>query len=123
MSVVNNFVHIIIYVDDLKAAREFFSNVFTWKITPIQKGSNEIYFNIKEEGDFMSGTICEVSHTSDETSIFLYIHVEDLEEIGKKVEKHGGKVVEPPFELDQFSGRMMNIKDPSGNLFGLWSEN
>jgi predicted enzyme related to lactoylglutathione lyase len=52
--------------------------------------------------------------------VVVYILVEDIETILKKVTELRGKVIAP--KTPQGSAFRVYFTDPSGNIFGLWEE-
>jgi predicted enzyme related to lactoylglutathione lyase len=51
---------------------------------------------------------------------FTYVQVDDVDEAAQKAIKHGGKVMQAPFDVAGV-GRMAEIEDPEGNRVGLVS--
>lgn len=51
---------------------------------------------------------------------FMFVQVDDVDEAARKATKHGGKVVQQPFDVAGV-GRMAEIEDPEGSRVGLVS--
>jgi predicted enzyme related to lactoylglutathione lyase len=51
---------------------------------------------------------------------FAYVQVDNVDEAAERAAKHGGKVVQQPFDVPGV-GRIAEIEDPEGNRVGLVS--
>jgi predicted enzyme related to lactoylglutathione lyase len=95
---------------DGAAQKEFYSKVFNWEIGgPMNNLSVPV--NASKTG-FM-GTL-----RTEPKEVMLYMGVEDIPGTLAKVEKHGGKIVAPRFEVP--GGVTLGLfTDPAGNRMGL----
>ncbi len=55
-----------------------------------------------------------------EPGLLPYIYVDHIDEAVKRVAAHGGQVVKPPYPEGNL--RVATIRDPAGNMIGLWQE-
>src|SRR5207237_9535986 len=53
------------------------------------------------------------------TAWSIYIGADDADDLARKVEAAGGKVVAPPFDVGD-QGRMAAFQDPSGAVISAW---
>jgi predicted enzyme related to lactoylglutathione lyase len=101
---------------DKRAARDFYSKLFGWKIEV--GGPDTFEYGMAKIGDkFVAG----IGGTQDNapSAWMLYIGSRDADAAAKKVEAAGGKVVAPAFDVLD-SGRMAVFQDPNGAFFAVW---
>jgi len=115
------FMHFDLPADDLERARKFYSELFDWKIEKAP-GPMEYYFietADKEGNKGLAGGMGK--RGAPEQKITNYIGVDSVDEYMKKVEEHGGKVLQPKMTVPGF-GFLAICLDTEGNTFGLWEE-
>jgi len=112
----NPVLHFNIYADDVERARTFYESVFGWSFTPwgppdfylIRTGDEGIggalakRMEVKEPGTAGIGYECTVG-------------VEDVDAIGVSIDKHGGRVTMPKFEIPTV-GWLIRFVDTEGNV-------
>lgn len=98
---------------DLERIKEFYTACFGWVFTDYGEG----YTSFSDSGIFGG---FEMSEGPIVNGALVVIYHEDLEAIGKLVERHGGEITVPVFSFP--GGRRFHFKDPSGNELAVWSE-
>jgi predicted enzyme related to lactoylglutathione lyase len=53
-----------------------------------------------------------------DAGMLLYIYVNNLDDTVKRVAEYGGEVVKAPYAEGNL--RVATVRDPAGNVFGLW---
>lgn len=119
----NKVVHFEIPADDLKRAQNFYKEVFDWKINHLQEMNYTILHtgptdkeNMPEESGFINGGMSERKYLK---NLVITIDVEDIDEAVKKIEEHGGELIQGKMEIPDM-GWTAYFKDSEGNLVGLW---
>src|SRR5512137_2720012 len=103
-------VHFEIPADDLKRAKEFYSNLFGWKIESM---SGMDYMMIDTFGP--GGGMMKRMHPDQQ--ITDYFGVPSIDEYAAKVEKLGGKVIVPKMAVPGM-GYFVLCLDTEKNVFG-----
>lgn len=101
---------------DLRATKAFFESVFGWRFTDYGPEYTAFDYQGLEGGFFKSEQANRVSNGG-ALSLFLSL---DLEATLAKVEATGAEIVQPIFEFP--GGRRFHFLEPSGNEFGVWTE-
>lgn len=112
----NPVVHFEIGVADRGKAKDFYSQLFDWKINDIP---NMDYTIVTAEEKGIGGGFWKPK--DDKPYITLYILVDDLQKFLDKAEKLGGKILMEPTEIPEVGSTAM-FEDPDGNMIGLWKE-
>jgi predicted enzyme related to lactoylglutathione lyase len=120
----NTFDWVEIQTRDIEKTANFYENLFGWKI--IEKETAEGFdvwiFDTGGEPRLQNlrrGGIWS-RPKGESLGIVVYIVVEDIETILKRVTELGGRIVIP--KTPQGPAYRACFADPSGNLFGLWEE-
>jgi len=110
----NKVVHFEMAGGDGKKLQEFYSSAFGWKISV----DNPMNYGMVDPSD--AGVAGGVSPAGPEGSphITVYIEVDDLQAALDKIEKLGGKTVNPPMEVPG-GPALAHFSDPEGNFIGL----
>jgi len=120
----NTFDWIEIKTGDIEEAAHFYESLFGWRITEketaegfdvwlFDTGGEPRVQNLRRGGLWL--------RPNDEPlGVVVYIVVDDIEAILKRVIELGGKVVGP--KTPQGPAYRAYFTDPSGNMFGLWEE-
>lgn len=114
-------VHFDIASENPRRAKEFYESLFQWKIeAPL--GMSD-YFLIETEDlegkKSVGGGLGMRRDASQRISV--YIGVEDIDRYSDRVEKLGGKVVQPKMNVPGW-GYLAVCVDTEGNVFGLWED-
>jgi predicted enzyme related to lactoylglutathione lyase len=102
-----------IYVDDIRAAKEFYGGAFGWRFNDY----GDAYAGIQApDGGGEVGGIT----TGDQRggSPLVLVISDDLEASRQAVSGAGGEIVEGPFDYP--GGRRFHFRDPSGNVLGVF---
>lgn len=121
----NTFDWIEIRTRDVAETADFYESLFGWKIIAKEtaEGFDVWIFDTAGEPRLQNlrrGGIW-LRPEGEPLGVVVYIVVEDIEAILKKVTELGGKVITPKIPQGPAFFRAY-FTDPSGNLFGLWEE-
>lgn len=110
-------VHIEIPAADVKAASEFYAQVFGWQIDH----SMENYPMFAAEGGPGGGftQLSDPGHSVGRP--LLYLGTDDIEASLADVEAHGGKTLQPKMEIPHV-GWFAIFADPAGNAIALYTD-
>lgn len=101
---------------DIKATKEFFSQVFGWSFEDF--GPDYAAFADEGlDGGFYSAD--RVSSTENGSALIVF-YSQELEITQSKILNAGGKITRPTFTFP--GGRRFHFSDPSGNEFAVWSD-
>lgn len=103
---------------DAGAARDFYSKVFGWKIDVNPDPQYGGYGMATLGGKQVAGIAPKMSPEAP-TAWSVYIATDSADDLAKKVEAAGGKVLAPPFDVGD-QGRMAVFQDPSGAVISAW---
>jgi predicted enzyme related to lactoylglutathione lyase len=111
----NRFNWVEIRVADLERAKNFYGNLFNWKITG-NENKDYAYWLI-DTGEKPNGGMWRFPKGKP-LGVLVYILVDDIDKTLANVVKLGGKVVVPKSKEGQ--NAMATIADSDGNFFGLY---
>lgn len=114
-------VHFDISADDIERAKEFYEELFEWKIASIP---GPVPYYLIETTDVdgkesVGGGIAK--RGAPEQKITNFIGVDSIDEYIVKVEILGGRVIEPKWAVPGW-GYLAVCLDTENNTFGLWGE-
>jgi len=101
---------------DAKKLGEFYAKAFEWHVdtnNPMNYGMVDTH-----AGKGINGGIGQ-GDGSGQHWVTFYIEVEDLDATLTKIEKLGGKTVNPPMEVPGTGISLAHFTDPEGHLIGL----
>jgi predicted enzyme related to lactoylglutathione lyase len=117
-----------IYVDDTDRARKFYEEVLDLKLSELptpEEISDEMQmwaFPMDMEGDGTSGALVKMKgFKAGGNSTIVYFRSEDCSIEEKRVERAGGKVIQPKQSLGEH-GFVILASDSEGNMFGVHSQ-
>ena len=110
----HSFGHIEWSSTDLERTKSFLSGLFEWEFK--QWGEDYLLFS-PPEGP--GGGIMKVDEVRPGGSPVVYVEVDEIEPYLEKVGELGGDVAVPKTEIPN-QGWFAHIKDPDGNIFGLF---
>ena len=114
-------VHFDISADDLDRAKEFYEELFNWKIE-LLPGPVEYYLIETRDLKGKEGIGGGMSkRNKPEDKITNFIGVNSINEYTAKVERLGGKVIEAKWPVPGW-GYLAVCLDTENNTFGLWEE-
>lgn len=111
-------------VANLDRAKKFYEAVFNVKLTdlPIEWGKQSL-FPFNHESPNISGALVEkADYTPSSNNTIIYFETEDCVAEEQRIEKAGGKVVQPKMNIGEF-GFISIFIDSEGNTVGLHSRN
>lgn len=113
----NNLSHFAIYIDDIKRAKEFYSNLFGWDFKSY--GQND-FLQIKDKPDdgTLIGAMQSRKYSPIDGKIIGFecsITVGNIDDIISKIEANNGKIVMPKTEIP-YVGRLVKFLDTEGNI-------
>lgn len=103
---------------DAEASRKFYSALFGWKLE-VNPDPQYGGYAMAKVGDKQVAGIGPKMSAEAPTAWSVYIGTEDIDDLAKKVQAGGGKVVAPPFDVGD-QGRMAAFQDPSGAVISAW---
>ena len=102
---------------DLTATKHFFETVFGWEFQDF--GPDYTAFsNQGLDGGFFKSERCALTENGSALLIFYSV---DLDFTSEKIQVAGGSIVREIFSFP--GGRRFHFSEPSGNEFGVWSDN
>jgi predicted enzyme related to lactoylglutathione lyase len=120
----NTFDWVEIRVRDTRRAAAFFKSLFSWEVIRKESADGSDYW-IFDTGDkpraenLNRGALWLRPEPAD-LGIVVYVVVEDIDAVLRKVADLGGRVVLP--KSPQGPAFKAYFEDPDGNRFGLWQE-
>ena len=108
--------HVEIPSSDLKQTKEFFKKVFDWEFKPFGNG----YLLFNNHKGIMVGIRQVNKVNSGDTTVF-HVSVTNIEETLKAVEKNGGSIFKEKTVIPAM-GWYALLKDPQGNIIGLYQK-
>jgi predicted enzyme related to lactoylglutathione lyase len=126
----NGVVHFEIPVDDLVKAKAFYGDIFGWKLMEFPMPDGSTYIGVHttpidektrlplEPGAINGGIM---KRTKDVTAPVFAVNVTSIDEKVEQITKAGGSVVMPKVEM-MGMGFYAYMKDPAGNVIGLWED-
>jgi hypothetical protein len=112
-----------IYVTNIERAKNFYEQVFNVKLIdlPVEWGKQAV-FPFFSENPNISGALVEKKDIKPySNNIMVYFETEDCIAEEKRIEKEGGKVVQPKMKIGEF-GYISIFIDSEGNTIGLHSQ-
>ena len=115
----NPFCHIELSTTDPDKAKEFYSQLFDWKLHDMPMGEDT--YTVINVGEGTGGGIMK-NPVPDVPSHWLsYIHVDDLSASLEKAKALGGNVLHEKQEIPDY-GWFGVLQDPTGAVFAMWQE-
>jgi len=102
-----------ISTSDPRAAREFYSDVFGWKMDVLEE-SNYAVVDTGVKGAIGGG----IGQAEGPNAVTFYIEEDDLQDALDRIERAGGKTVVPVTEIPDMVTFAL-FSDPQGNVVGL----
>ncbi len=104
-------------VTDMQATKNFYESIFGWTVGG--KNPEYLFFNPVTG---VGGAFKLKESARGEGVVLLYVEVNDIPATAGEVPKFGGRVEKEKAEIKGGFGYFALIRDPSGNLIGLWSK-
>ena len=109
--------HIELSSKDLKETKRFYSRLFRWTFEMF--GDNYMVFHTTKKG--VGGGFQQSKKVSDGTTHF-YVTVDSIPQTQQKAVGLGGKVGQRKKPIGGGMGYWGTVKDPHGNVIGVWSK-
>ncbi len=113
----NPVVHFEIAVRNDTQAREFYAQLFGWKIT-VDENFNYGAVDTGGEGG-INGGISRAEEDKFPPYVTIYVQVDDLQATLDHAGRLGGKTILPPIPIPGIGAAAM-FSDPDGNIIGLF---
>jgi predicted enzyme related to lactoylglutathione lyase len=113
----NPFCYVELHSNDLKKARDFYTQMFDWKLEEIQLRGGA--YTAIRVGQGAEGGMLTNQAKGMPSNWLAYVGVDDVAAATKKAKQLGAKVVVDVMQVGD-SGSMSIITDPSGATIGLW---
>ncbi|HYE76207.1 MAG TPA: VOC family protein [Blastocatellia bacterium] len=117
-----NFCWIELGTTSQSGAKEFYTQLFGWQFNDVPMGEemgDYTLFSIDGKEVAAMYQLNEQQHQGVPPHWMPYVSVENADEMSAKVEKLGGTVLMPPFDVFTH-GRMFMFKDPTGATLSVW---
>ncbi|WP_105259087.1 MULTISPECIES: VOC family protein [unclassified Pseudoalteromonas] len=101
---------------DLRATKDFFTQVFNWQFTDYGP-EYSAFSGAGLDGGFYASDQCASTQNG---SALMVFYSSALEQTKQKIENAGGVICKPIFSFP--GGRRFHFIEPSGNEFAVWSE-
>jgi predicted enzyme related to lactoylglutathione lyase len=105
-------------VKDAQAAKKFYAAVFGWRAVDMPAGPGMTY-TMLYKGDHDVCALYSQTRAGVPAYWQTYFAVDSADELAKKAESIGGKVVQPGMDVMDV-GRMAVVSDPTGAMFVAW---
>jgi predicted enzyme related to lactoylglutathione lyase len=101
---------------DIRVSSSFYEKVFGWDIRRRADG----HLSFDDTTGQVSGTWVKGRNVAKETTILIYIMVDDIKDAIEQVIASGGIIVQPlGVDAPELTAR---FRDPAGNILGLYQE-
>lgn len=114
----NAFVHVELNSNNVAKARDFYRQLFDWKLEDMPMGPDATYTVIKTGDDKTGGGMFQ-NPIGGGSAWLVYVAVDDIEAATAKAKQLGGTVNQDVTEVPDM-GRFTIITDPSGATIALW---
>jgi len=108
---------------DESAARRFYSAVFGWSAA-VQRANGGSFIRLRA-GSCDVGSLYRLSRAQLDAGVpshwTSYIRVDNLEDVARRVQDAGGRVLVKPCAIDGMANIAL-IADPAGAMLGLWQD-
>jgi len=114
----NPFVHVELNTTDVVNAKNFYSQLFNWKLEDMPIGPSGTYTAINV-GNGTGGGLLKNPMPGVPSFWLAYVLVDDIGAATKKAASLGAKIVKDSIEVPDM-GWLSIIQDPTGAALGLW---
>lgn len=117
----NPFVHVELATNDLGKAREFYQNLFDWKLEDTPMGDGDTYTMVEVgENDYgVGGGMMKAPMPGMPSNWMAYVSVDDVKTATEKAKSLGATVIKDITPVPGM-GSFSIISDPTGAVLGLW---
>ena len=117
----NPVVHFEIAGPDGPALRQFYTDLFGWKIDVQGEEMGSYGIVPANEGGIGGGLLPTTEDMPARSYVTFYVQVDDLQAALDKVAGMGGNAIMPPMEIAPGMGFIATFGDPAGNTIGLYA--
>ncbi|WP_165987354.1 VOC family protein [Streptomyces sp. YIM 98790] len=103
---------------DIRAAAQFYGDLFGWEFEPLGRESGEGYGFLTLDGQVAAG-LAPLPAGESRSGWLLYFTTRDADATARAVAAAGGRVAREPRDVSPY-GRMAWFNDPAGALFAVW---
>lgn len=114
----HGFVHVEIPSAEFERTERFYRELFTWKMDIVEEEDYMLF----ETGESVNGAFYHSPQHTGQQGVVIYIHVDDIDQTLQRVPELGGKIISDKAP-DKGSGSFALIRDPDGNVLGIWEKN
>jgi predicted enzyme related to lactoylglutathione lyase len=114
----NPFVHVELATDNVSRAKEFYGQLFSWKLEDMPMGGGEPYTMVKV-GDGTGGGIMKKPMPQAPNMWLPYVEVDSVDGTVKKAKQLGGKVIVDRTPIPDM-GAFAVVSDPTGAAIGVF---
>ncbi|MDZ7268007.1 MAG: VOC family protein [candidate division KSB1 bacterium] len=111
----HGFVHVEIPSADFDRTRNFYRELFEWKLDLVVEEDYMLF----DTGEEVNGAFYHSPWHTGRQGIILYIRVDDIDQTLERVLQLGGKIIRGKTP-EKASGSFALISDPDGNVLGIW---
>lgn len=107
---------------DERAALDFYTRLFGWSVDEQPMGEGQTYYMFQKNGKVVGAAARQQDHQRENGVPPMwntYFTVSDVDLKAKEVERAGGTVLAPPFDVFD-AGRMAVVSDPAGGVLSIW---
>ncbi|MBV8282612.1 MAG: VOC family protein [Candidatus Eremiobacteraeota bacterium] len=117
----NPFVHVELATNDLGKAREFYQNLFDWKLddAPMPDGTTYTLVEVGENEYGVGGGMMKAPMPGMPSNWMAYVSVDDLKAATEKAKSLGATLIRDITPVPGM-GAFSIISDPTGAVLGLW---
>jgi uncharacterized protein len=117
----NPFVHVELHTDDVAKAKQFYSQLFGWKLedSPMPSGPPGQTYTMINVGEGTGGGMMKNPMAGAPPAWLAYVGVDNVEDSTRKAQKLGAKIVQDVLNVGDF-GKMSVIQDPTGAYIAMW---
>jgi uncharacterized protein len=114
----NPFIHIELNTTDVDKAKDFYKQLFDWKLNDMEMGPSDTY-TIIDVGEGTGGGLLKNPEPGMPSFWLSYVLVDDIKAATEKAKSLGAKIFKDSIEVPNM-GWLSIITDPTGATLGLW---
>jgi len=114
----NPFVHVELATTDVAKAKQFYGNLFAWKMADVPMDGGMVYTTIGV-GEGTGGGLMQHPMPGAPSSWLAYVQVDDIKTATAKARSLGATVIRDVTEVMEL-GWLSIFTDPTGATLGLW---
>jgi uncharacterized protein len=118
----NPFVHVELHTKDVAKAKQFYGQLFGWKLEDMPMPGGDGAYTMISVGEGTGGGMMKDSDPNAPPSWLAYVGVDDIKAATDKAKKLGATVVQDVMQVGDY-GSMSVIRDPTGAHLALWKAN